>query len=488
MRDHRFAKVRAGPSPRFMRLQYVARSRELTMFASPLRVLGLWRESCMIAGAMRAAAKLVWRAALLAVAVIAVSPNAAWAQVRMPTHVACVGDSITYGYLASSSSKSYPSDLQAMFGNGVKVMNFGRNSATLLSTGDVPYIQQPEYTNATNFVSSAGASAVVDVIIMLGTNDTKSYNWMPTAGTTRAAQFMTDYAAMIDHFTNLSTHPVVYVAIPAAIYTNSFGISESVAVNEIDPIIRQVAAQKGAPIIDIHAKSTGHPEYFSDGVHPTDAGYMLLAQWMHDGLLQPAGTGGAGGGGSGGSGGAGGGAGRGGAGGAAGGGAGRGGSGGTGAGGRGGAGGSAAGTGTAGRGGAGGDGPGGAGQGGAAGASAGGAGGAGATAGVGGATAGGAGAGGSAGGAAGSAAAGSGGTTGVGAGGGGATTGGSSGLGTAGIEGPGAGGNGGSPGDTGGGGCGCRLSGGSAHVGPGGLLLLIALTMLRGRRRQDRSR
>ena len=77
------------------------------------------------------------------------SRREALAQVRTPTHVACVGDSITYGYLASSSSKSYPSDLQAMFGSGVKVMNFGRNSATLLSTGDLPYINQAEYTAAT---------------------------------------------------------------------------------------------------------------------------------------------------------------------------------------------------------------------------------------------------------------------------------------------------------------------------------------------------
>jgi hypothetical protein len=66
-------------------------------------------------------------------------------------------------------------------GTGVKVMNFGRNSATLLSTGDLPYINQTEYTSATTFVSNAGASAVVDVIIMLGTNDSKAYNSMPTA-------------------------------------------------------------------------------------------------------------------------------------------------------------------------------------------------------------------------------------------------------------------------------------------------------------------
>src|SRR5580765_50341 len=136
---------------------------------------------------MKAKTRIARGLALLAFAALALPPADARAQTRTPTHVACVGDSITYGYLASNqATKSYPADLQAIFGSGVMVKNFGRNSATLLSTGDLPYINQAEYTAATTFASGAGASAVVDVIIMLGTNDSKSYIWMPTAGTTRA--------------------------------------------------------------------------------------------------------------------------------------------------------------------------------------------------------------------------------------------------------------------------------------------------------------
>jgi lysophospholipase L1-like esterase len=428
---------------------------------------------------MTAAAKFGRRAALLAFALIGVAPIPARAQVRTPTHVACVGDSITYGYLASSSSKSYPSDLQAIFGSSVMVKNFGRNSATLLSTGDLPWTTADngaEYTSATTFVSSAGASAVVDVIIMLGTNDSKSYNWMPMTGTTRAAQFMSDYGALVDHFTNLSTHPRVFLALPAAIYTNTFGISESVTANEIDPIIRQVATQKGMPIIDIHTPTSGHPEYFQDGVHPTDAGYMILAQLMHDGLLQPAGTGGAAGGGAGGAGGGGGGAGRGGAGG-------------SGAAGRGGAGGASGGStgGMAGRGGAaggaagrGGTGGGAAGAG-AAGRGAGGAGGA--TAGTGGSTtAGAAGTGGTTAGTAGASGGSIGGGAGAtGAGGrGGTNAAGSGGTGTAGA-GTGVGGSGGSGGDAGGGGCGCQVGETGSSFIPA-VLLLAAFTLRRRRR------
>jgi len=57
------------------------------------------------------------------------------------------------------------------------------------------------------FVANAGATAVVDVIIMLGTNDSAPTNWN---GGANATQYQTDYAALINHFQSLSTHPVVF--------------------------------------------------------------------------------------------------------------------------------------------------------------------------------------------------------------------------------------------------------------------------------------
>ena len=216
------------------------------------------------------------------------------AQVRTPTHVACVGDSITYGYMASSASASYPSVLQKLFGSSVKVMNYGHNSATMLSVGDLPYQTLSEYTAATTFVSGAGTTAVVDVIIMLGTNDSKSYNWM-SGTSTRAQQFVTDCGAMVDHFASLSTHPLVYLALPPRAFANTYGISGTIIHDQILPLIQQVAAAKGVPIIDVDTPTASHSELFPDGVHPNDTGYALVAQVMHDGLLAPRGTGGQGG-------------------------------------------------------------------------------------------------------------------------------------------------------------------------------------------------
>jgi lysophospholipase L1-like esterase len=201
-----------------------------------------------------------------------------------PTHVACVGDSITAGLFASSPAASYPSVMQNLFGSSVQVQNFGHSGATMMTVADQPYQNTAEYTSATTFVAGAGASAVVDVVIMLGTNDSKSYNWMVGTGT-RAQQFVTDCGALVDHFASLSTHPHVYLALPSRSFDNTYGISGAIIHDQMLPLIRQVAAAKGVPVIDVDTPTAPHPELFPDGVHPNDTGYALIAQVIHDGLL-----------------------------------------------------------------------------------------------------------------------------------------------------------------------------------------------------------
>jgi acyl-CoA thioesterase-1 len=230
--------------------------------------------------------------ALLLALTVGLSASRAAAQVRIPTHVACVGDSITAGFAASSVSAAYPSVLQTLLGTSVQVRNFGHSGATMMSVADLPYQNQTEYTDATTFVSGAGATAVVDVILMLGTNDSKSYNWIVGTGT-RAQQFVTDCAAMVDHFASLPTHPLVYLALPPRAFANTYGISGTIIHDQMLPLLQQVAAAKGLPVIDVDTPTAPHPELFPDGVHPNDTGYALVAQVMHDGLLSalPAGTG-----------------------------------------------------------------------------------------------------------------------------------------------------------------------------------------------------
>ena len=239
--------------------------------------------------------RLGQRRGALALAVCGVTVAASPAGAAPPASVACVGDSITYGYAASSPSASYPSDLQRMFGAAVDVMNFGHSGATLLSVGDTPYQQQSEYTAARSFV--AGAAAPVAVVIMLGTNDAKPQNWMAGG---RASQLQDDATALIDHFAQLATHPTIYLGLPPRAFSNSYGIDGTVLHDQIEPILRDVAAAKGVALIDLYTPTAGHPELFSDGVHPTDAGYTLVAMIVHDALVAGGGAGGASGAGGGG--------------------------------------------------------------------------------------------------------------------------------------------------------------------------------------------
>jgi len=233
------------------------------------------------------------------------------ADVRVPTHVACVGDSITEGFAASNpATKSYPAQLQVLFGSQVSVKNFGRTGTTLLSQGfgDNPYENTFDYQNATNFVKGAPANAVVDVIIMLGANDSKPSNWTPPGKPKNDQQYLIDYRAMVEHFLALTPKPEIFLALPLSTGTSPCCTIDGKVIHDEElPLIRQLAKEKSLPIIDLNTPTAGHPEYLTDGVHPNDGGYLVVAKLMHDGLLQDLSStsdGGAGSGGSAGSGGA----------------------------------------------------------------------------------------------------------------------------------------------------------------------------------------
>jgi len=212
------------------------------------------------------------------------------ATVRMPTHVVCVGDSITEGFASSNpATKSYPAQLQGLFGSQVMVKNTGHSGTTMLSDGfgDSPYEDTYEYQAATSFVKGAGANAVVDVIIMFGANDSKPQNWTPSGKPKNDQQFLKDYRAMVAHFNALTPKPLVFLALPTSTGNNPCcSINGTVIHDEEVPLIKQLAAEQSLPIIDLNTPTAGHPEYFGDGVHPTDAGYLIVAMLVHAGLLQ----------------------------------------------------------------------------------------------------------------------------------------------------------------------------------------------------------
>ena len=173
--------------------------------------------------------------------------------------VACVGDSITKnGY--------WENNLQGALSKSYVVEGFGVNGATALYFGMdngnfKAYVDQPEYRKSL----SAGADIVV---IMLGTNDSKGYNWVSDMDNPR--QFIIDTTDLVRSYQQAASAPTVFLALPPTVFKPFAGITNEVIEGSVIPALRQVAADTGAVLIDTHAATKDAAEHFADGVHPSD--------------------------------------------------------------------------------------------------------------------------------------------------------------------------------------------------------------------------
>ena len=101
---------------------------------------------------------------------------------------------------------------------------------------------------------------------------------------------------MIDHFANLTPQPLVYSVLPPVIYAPVAGPTDPddcILRYQIIPIIRQVAGEKGSPVIDVYGATAQHPEYFVDpttnmvSVYPNQQGHTAIAQAIDYALEGP---------------------------------------------------------------------------------------------------------------------------------------------------------------------------------------------------------
>jgi len=191
--------------------------------------------------------------------------------------VACIGNSITYGYgLSSPSTQSYPSRLQILLGNDYEVSNFGVSARTLLKKGDRPYWNETQYTQALNLNPDI-------VVIMLGTNDAKlSLNWTPYK-----SEFKDDYKAMIKSFSDLSSKPKIWICKIVPAYQTIWDISDATIKNEVNPKIKEVALEEGLSLIDMYTAMENKSAMFqSDGIHPNANGAQEMANYIYGILIQ----------------------------------------------------------------------------------------------------------------------------------------------------------------------------------------------------------
>ncbi|MGW8289403.1 MAG: DUF459 domain-containing protein [Candidatus Bathyarchaeia archaeon] len=171
--------------------------------------------------------------------------------------VACVGDSLTEG-------SGYPEILQTLLGADFKVGNFGVTGSSVLSTSELQYMNQSKFLEAKAFKPSI-------VVIMLGTNDAKEN------ATESTKTFQADYRQLVNACATLESDPTVWLVKPPPIFENDLDLNNTRLERHILPCIEDVANELNLPTIDLNMALTCYPEYFMDGVHPSNDGAMAIA-------------------------------------------------------------------------------------------------------------------------------------------------------------------------------------------------------------------
>lgn len=196
-----------------------------------------------------------------------------WAQEGSePIRVACVGNSITYGAgIENRDRDSYPAVLGQMLGQTYDVRNFGFSARTTLMKGDFPYMKEGMFRDVQTFNPDI-------IIIKLGTNDSKPWNWV------HKKDFPKDMQTMISTFSALPAKPKIYLCYPAKVHKYQYGINDSTIVDGIIPVIKKLAEKNELEIIDLHTATENMGEHFPDAVHPDPVGANRIAETVYQAL------------------------------------------------------------------------------------------------------------------------------------------------------------------------------------------------------------
>jgi acyl-CoA thioesterase-1 len=203
--------------------------------------------------------------------------------------VACVGDSLT-------QSSGYPYELWKLFGSNAPytigdytigpncedanaskgphyaIGNFGAGSTTILLTTETPYMNTSLFQNALDYEPNI-------VVIMLGTNDAQP-NLEPYN-----ASFAANYKTLVSAFQGLSNKPKIWLVLPPPIFSNQSGkIDPEYFKLTIIPNIKEVAVEMNLPLINVYAALFNHPNYFTDGVHPSLEAAKIIASTVYEAI------------------------------------------------------------------------------------------------------------------------------------------------------------------------------------------------------------
>ena len=212
---------------------------------------------------------------LLSLILVSFFPSVSHAKGKAPIRVACIGNSITYGYLLKDRERvAYPVVLQTLLGTKYEVANFGKSGATLLFRGHRPYIEQEEYRQALVYKADIA-------VIHLGVNDTDPRNWPNYRDV-----FIPNYRQLIDSLRHTNPRMRILIArtTPIGVEHPRFESGTRDWQRQIQRAIECVARGAGVQLIDLHAPLYPYPHYLPDAVHPTAEGAKILAEVVYSAI------------------------------------------------------------------------------------------------------------------------------------------------------------------------------------------------------------
>ena len=213
---------------------------------------------------------------LLKITVIAAAALFASVSFAGKIKVACVGDSITYGYGIKDGTKTYPQQLGRLLGDKYEVENFGVSGTTALQKGNSPYMATLKYRQSLNFQPKI-------VVIKLGTNDSKAVN------IAHIDEFKSDVKKLIASYEKLCSKPKNYLCLPIPSTLKGVRplmINGDRIVNEIIPLLKKVAADsKSVTLIDLFSVYPAKDELLPDKIHPNAEGAGIIADTVAKAIL-----------------------------------------------------------------------------------------------------------------------------------------------------------------------------------------------------------
>lgn len=202
--------------------------------------------------------------------------------------ISCMGDSITFGLMATSAENSYPSVLQSLLGESYCVSNFGRSGATVINDYDVVEDRYSPYTKTEEYKQAMQSEPDI-VVLMLGMNDANPTHHFNEENGGPISDYYLDFyekilTEMIERLQSLPSSPQIYLVKTTEMKRKvEEGFEPEYVKYFLENLVKlrgiqeKVAQDKKINLIDTYDYMQDD-SYYRDGCHLTDEGYHKLGE------------------------------------------------------------------------------------------------------------------------------------------------------------------------------------------------------------------